>query len=79
MYSWIAFWKASFFTGIQIASDWGFGDWSSVASAGELIPLSALELDSEITLLSNVVFGVLLKARLGIEAEAGLGPGLLDL
>ena len=41
MYSWIAFWNASFFTGIEIAGDWGFWDWSLASGAVAEVLLKA--------------------------------------
>ena len=81
IYSCIAFWNASLFTGTGIGGDCGFGDGFEGAGAGpaRILELAAV-LDPDMTLLGTVVpgalAGVLLEA--GPGTEVGLGLGLLD-
>ena len=85
MYSWIAFWNASFFAG---TGNWKFKDWALVACAGParllelaipwLILALVLSRDPDITAPGMVVIvvfaGALLSAGTGLEAEPGLEP-----
>ena len=78
IYSWIAFWNASFFIDTGVAIDWGFRDCcaglgviTGPARALDIIRLSVLALGIEVELLSRVVSGALVKAL----PKAGLGVG----
>lgn len=71
MYSWIAFWNASFLTSTELVGGWGSKDWSSVACTS---PARVLALDPAITLLSIAVSG-----EAGLRIEMGLALRLFDL